>query len=69
MEDLLLFDLALRGHRLLGREATETLWSGKPELGSPDYGIGFGVSRSAPIRQKMQELVVAHEVSDEPRGR
>ena len=47
VEDLLLFDRALRGHKLLGPEATETLWSGEPELGSPDYGFGFAVGGGA----------------------
>jgi CubicO group peptidase (beta-lactamase class C family) len=43
VEDLLLFDRALRGHKLLSAEGTETVWSAKPELGSPDYGFGFSV--------------------------
>jgi CubicO group peptidase (beta-lactamase class C family) len=43
VEDLLLFDRALRGHKLLSREGTEVVWSAKPELGSPDYGFGFRV--------------------------
>ncbi len=43
VEDLLSFDIALRGHKLLSAKYTEMVWSGKPELGSPDYGFGFGV--------------------------
>jgi CubicO group peptidase (beta-lactamase class C family) len=44
VEDLLRFDQALRGHKLLNPEYTEMVWSGKPELNSPHYGFGFGVS-------------------------
>jgi CubicO group peptidase (beta-lactamase class C family) len=44
VEDLLKFDVALRSHRLLDPEYTEMVWTGKPELNSPDYGFGFGVS-------------------------
>jgi CubicO group peptidase (beta-lactamase class C family) len=43
VEDLLRFDQALRTHTLLSVEGSETLWSAKPELGSPEYGFGFGV--------------------------
>ena len=42
-EDLLRFDIALRSHKLLNAEYTEMVWSGKPELKSPDYGFGFSV--------------------------
>jgi len=42
VEDLLRFDQALRGHKLLSRVGTETVWSPKPELNSPEYGFGFG---------------------------
>jgi len=42
VEDLLRFDLALRGHKLLNKEFTENLWTPKPK--SPDYGYGFGLS-------------------------
>lgn len=42
-EDLLRFDRALRGHRLLGAEWTEKLWAGRPDLGSAEYGYGFGI--------------------------
>jgi len=43
VEDLLRFDIALRGHKLLNAENTELVWSAKPELKSPEYGFGFGV--------------------------
>ncbi|UCF79391.1 MAG: beta-lactamase family protein [Candidatus Eiseniibacteriota bacterium] len=43
VEDLLKFDSALRSHKLLTPDYTEMVWSGKPELNSPDYGFGFGV--------------------------
>ena len=42
VEDLLKFDIALRSHKLLNAESTELVWTGKPKLGSPDYGFGFG---------------------------
>ena len=42
-EDLLRFDVALRNHKLLNPEFTELVWSGKPEVNSPDYGFGFGI--------------------------
>ncbi|MCH7839507.1 MAG: beta-lactamase family protein [Planctomycetes bacterium] len=44
VEDLLRFDIALRSHKLLSAEFTELVWSAKPDLKSPDYGFGFGVS-------------------------
>jgi len=47
VEDLLAFDVALRGHKLLDSKHTEMVWSGKPELNSPDYGFGFGVRTGA----------------------
>jgi CubicO group peptidase (beta-lactamase class C family) len=47
VEDLLLFDQALRSHRLLSREGTEKVWSAKPELGSPSYGFGFRIDTVA----------------------
>ena len=42
-EDLLRFDRALRGGKLLGRQYVGMLLSPKPELKSPDYGFGFQV--------------------------
>ncbi len=44
VEDLLRFDIALRSHKLLSAESAELVWSVKPDLNSPDYGFGFGVS-------------------------
>ncbi|MGD2108798.1 MAG: serine hydrolase domain-containing protein [Phycisphaerae bacterium] len=46
VEDLLRFDQALRSHKLLNKELTQNLWTGKPELGSEGYGFGFGVGGS-----------------------
>ena len=43
VEDLLRFDIALRGHKLLSPASTDLLWSGKPKLNSPDYSFGFGI--------------------------
>ncbi|MCH9002094.1 MAG: beta-lactamase family protein [Planctomycetes bacterium] len=43
VEDLLKFEIALRSHKLLSAESTELVWTAKPELGSPNYGFGFGV--------------------------
>ncbi len=43
-DDLLRFDQALRSHKLLSAELTETALSAKPELNSPGYGYGFFVS-------------------------
>lgn len=39
--DLLRFDQALRGARLLRPETTELLWTPKPEIGAPYSGYGF----------------------------
>jgi CubicO group peptidase (beta-lactamase class C family) len=44
-EDLLAFAEALRSDRLVSAGTREALWSAKPDLGSPTYGYGFGVSR------------------------
>jgi CubicO group peptidase (beta-lactamase class C family) len=43
VEDLLKFDMALRSHKLLSREFADLLWTPKPEIGSPEYGFGFGI--------------------------
>jgi len=43
VEDLLRFDQALRGHKLLSAASTEELWKGRPDLHSPEYGYGFGI--------------------------
>jgi CubicO group peptidase (beta-lactamase class C family) len=56
-EDLLKFDVALRGHRLLSPQYTELVLSPKPEVGSPFYGYGFFVSESGAGR-------VAHHSGD-----
>jgi CubicO group peptidase (beta-lactamase class C family) len=45
-EDLFRFAAALRTHKLLNPEYTEMVWTAKPELGSPEYGFGFGVRES-----------------------
>jgi len=49
VEDLLRFDQALRGGKLVSRETTEKMWTAKP--GSPDYGYGFGISGKPGDRQ------------------
>jgi hypothetical protein len=45
--DLLAFAEALRHGRFVRPATAERLWSAKPELGSPEYGFGFGVGRDA----------------------
>lgn len=44
--DLLRFDQALRTGKLLKKESLEELWKARPEIASPNYGLGFGVSES-----------------------
>lgn len=51
VEDLLRFDIALRSHKLLNPKYTEMVWSGKPELNSPDYGFGFGTAGTSDDRR------------------
>lgn len=46
VEDLLKFDQALRSGKLLSTRSLEALWKAYPEVGSEDYGIGFGLSGS-----------------------
>ena len=41
VEDLLRFDQALRGGKLVSPAMVKTLTTPKPELNSPDYGYGF----------------------------
>ncbi len=41
--DLLAFAQALRGDRLVSAETRQLLTTPKPELGSPEYGYGFGM--------------------------
>ncbi|MCC6677946.1 MAG: beta-lactamase family protein [Phycisphaerales bacterium] len=43
VEDLLRFDRALRGGKLLSKEWLDRVWSAHPEVGSPRYGYGFGI--------------------------
>jgi CubicO group peptidase (beta-lactamase class C family) len=45
--DLLAFAEAMREGRLVTPATAERLWSAKPELQSPEYGYGFGVSKDA----------------------
>jgi CubicO group peptidase (beta-lactamase class C family) len=47
VEDLLKFDRALRGNKLVGAEYVKILTTAKPELNSPNYGYGFGVNSDA----------------------
>ena len=44
VEDLLKFDQALRGERLVSRKSLDQMWRTYPELSSPGYGLGFMVS-------------------------
>jgi len=46
VEDLLRFDQALRSNKLLNPEYTQLVTTAKPEIGSPQYGFGFGVGGS-----------------------
>jgi CubicO group peptidase (beta-lactamase class C family) len=43
VEDLLRFDQALRGEKLVKKASLEQLWRPYPELSSTDYGLGFGI--------------------------
>lgn len=52
--DLLKFDRALRGGKLLKKESLDQLWRPYPELGSPEYGLGWG------IQERAGSLVVGH---------
>jgi CubicO group peptidase (beta-lactamase class C family) len=47
--DLLRFATALRTGKLLNESSVKTLLTPKPELNSPEYGFGFGVSTERPI--------------------
>jgi CubicO group peptidase (beta-lactamase class C family) len=47
VEDLLAFSEALRHGRLVSPAMLERLTSPKPEVGSPEYGYGFGVGLDA----------------------
>jgi len=50
VEDLHRFALALTRYKLVGRDLTQQLYSGKPELKSPNYGYGFVIEGSADNR-------------------
>lgn len=54
VEDLLRFDQALRSGKLLSKASLDALWHAYPEVGSDDYGLGFGV------RQTPAGRVVGH---------
>lgn len=56
VNDLLKFDLALRANKLLKAENVNLVLSAKPELKSPNYGYGFGVTHSS---ESNTEVVVA----------
>lgn len=43
VEDLLKFERALRGNKLVSAEMVKTLTTAKPELNSPGYGFGFQI--------------------------
>jgi CubicO group peptidase (beta-lactamase class C family) len=51
VEDLLRFDQALRGGRLLSPEILARVWRAYPEWNSPSYGYGFGVDSTAAGRR------------------
>jgi CubicO group peptidase (beta-lactamase class C family) len=43
VSDLLKFDQALRGEKLVKRTSLDQLWRAYPELKSENYGLGFGI--------------------------
>jgi CubicO group peptidase (beta-lactamase class C family) len=47
VEDLLRFDQALRGGKLVSPEMVKVLTTPKPELNSPNYGYGFAANTAA----------------------
>ena len=49
VEDLLKFDRALRGNKLVGAEYVKLLLSAKPDMNSPNYGYGFQVDENGRI--------------------
>jgi CubicO group peptidase (beta-lactamase class C family) len=49
VHDLLKFDRALRGNKLVNAESVKLLLSAKPELNSPRYGYGFGIDATQKI--------------------
>ena len=48
-EDLLRFDVALRGNKLVGAEYVKQLLAPRPDLNSPTYGYGFQLNPQAQI--------------------
>jgi CubicO group peptidase (beta-lactamase class C family) len=54
VEDLLKFDQALRGGILLKKESLAELWRAYPEIGSQEYGLGWGID------ERMGGKVVGH---------
>lgn len=54
VEDLLKFDQALRNGKLLKKESLDQLWRAYPDLGSPEYGLGWG------FQTRPGGLVVGH---------
>ena len=47
VEDLLKFDQALRNGKLLKKESLDQLWRPYPEIGSEEYGLGWGIDERA----------------------
>jgi CubicO group peptidase (beta-lactamase class C family) len=47
VHDLLAFAGAMRGGKLVSAAAMDQLWSAKPQIGSPEYGFGFGVGKDS----------------------
>jgi CubicO group peptidase (beta-lactamase class C family) len=45
--DLLAFAEALRQGKLVTAATRDRLWSAKPDLGSPEYGFGFGIGKDS----------------------
>lgn len=54
VEDLFRYARALMGNKLVSKETVELLTTAKPELKSPDYGYGFGITKRG------NETVVGH---------
>lgn len=46
VEDLFRFDAALRSGKLLSARSLDALWKSYPEVGSKEYGLGFGINES-----------------------
>jgi hypothetical protein len=49
VEDLLKFERALRGGKLVSPAMLKILTTPKPELNSPNYGFGFGVDTARDV--------------------